>query len=225
MSDKPAPKSKLQKAAAKSLLSIVNELPIEAIEQITAFAEIVRNQSQSLKTTFTHFVKDEPNQKKVKSDFPWPEKKFSESGEKDALGFIKKHWTPLLKQGLVCLKDIEQHDPQVFAAISWPAKNIYSTLRLEGEITDIKNFLERHWKNHIDAGLVNMQLLRKHDLQAAKAIYNYQRLMPLPTDLHIPTLKELNDVALVARMKLGLGWGNQRLTEARRRRVLTKPNT
>ena len=85
--------------------------------------------------------------------------------------------------------------PATAAAIEWPAEIYSQAHKKRGE--NIVQFLERVWQPLINDGLVDRRTLRSKDPSAEHAVVNYMRGgRALPTHVHIPKLKELNDQEL-----------------------------
>jgi tetratricopeptide (TPR) repeat protein len=84
-------------------------------------------------------------------------------------------------------------------ALAWPTETYAQAHRTRGE--DIVAFLSRVWLPLIEAGLVDMRVLRARDPSAAKGVDNFkQKIDPatgtrrdLPAHLHLPTKREVND--------------------------------
>jgi tetratricopeptide (TPR) repeat protein len=83
--------------------------------------------------------------------------------------------------------------------LDWPTETYAQAHKTRGE--DIVAFLSRVWQPLIEAGAVDMRVLRARDPSAAKAVDNYtQKIDPaigqrrrLPAHLHLPTKREVND--------------------------------
>jgi hypothetical protein len=83
--------------------------------------------------------------------------------------------------------------------LAWPTETYAQAHRTRGE--DIVAFLSRVWLPLIEAGAVDMRVLRARDPSAAKGVDNYtQKIDPatgarrrLPAHLHLPTKREVND--------------------------------
>ncbi len=81
----------------------------------------------------------------------------------------------------------------------------------------IVSFLRRVWGPEIEAGLLTRPYLRKHDPSTNEAIGNWLRQKPLPPDIKLPILKELNDTKLGNKQSLREG---MRLASAHARRSI-----
>jgi tetratricopeptide (TPR) repeat protein len=85
------------------------------------------------------------------------------------------------------------------AGLDWPTETYAQAHRIRGE--DIVAFLSRVWLPFIEAGAVDMRVLRARDPSAAKGVDNFtQKIDPatgerrrLPAHLHLPTIREVND--------------------------------
>jgi tetratricopeptide (TPR) repeat protein len=85
------------------------------------------------------------------------------------------------------------------AGLQWPGETYAQARKAGGE--DIVAFLSRVWLPLIEAGVVDLRTLRMKDPSAAKAIDNFTRKIDpvtgqrrrLPPQLHIPTMREIND--------------------------------
>jgi tetratricopeptide (TPR) repeat protein len=83
--------------------------------------------------------------------------------------------------------------------LDWPTETYAQAHRTRGE--DIVAFLSRVWLPLIEAGAVDMRVLRAKDPSAAKGVDNFtQKIDPtigqrrrLPAHLHLPTKREVND--------------------------------
>lgn len=152
----------------------------------------------------------------------------------------KKHSIPLKDRELVTQAIISVFEAartgQPFAApvprkmldpdkTEWP-KEKYSDARKEKR-EDIEAFLRRVWKPLIDQGATRSDL-RRLDYSADMAIANFTRVRPdgtrrsLPSDLHLPTKKELNDELLSAFAGTDSILEGRRLSSALYRRSLSR---
>jgi tetratricopeptide (TPR) repeat protein len=85
------------------------------------------------------------------------------------------------------------------AGLAWPTETYAQARKMRRET--IVAFLTRVWLPFIEAGVVDLRLLRQRDPSAAKGIDNFRRTIDpatgqrrrLPPHLRIPTKKELND--------------------------------
>jgi tetratricopeptide (TPR) repeat protein len=92
-----------------------------------------------------------------------------------------------------------QRRPAPPDGLDWPTETYAQAHRTRGE--DIVAFLSRVWLPLIEAGVVDMRVLRARDPSAAKGVDNFtQKIDPangerrlLPTHLHLPTKREVND--------------------------------
>jgi tetratricopeptide (TPR) repeat protein len=83
--------------------------------------------------------------------------------------------------------------------LAWPTETYAQAHRTRGE--DIVAYLSRVWLPLIEAGAVDMRVLRARDPSAAKGVDNFtQKIDPatgerrrLPAHLHMPTKREVND--------------------------------
>jgi hypothetical protein len=110
------------------------------------------------------------------------------------------------------------------ANIQWPQEK-YAQAKESGE--DIVGFLQRVWKDAISAGATRKDL-RFHDSSAEIAVSHYlrpTRKFPmgrqLPTEVALPTLKEVNDRKLASGVVSVAEFS--RLAQAARRRVVKAP--
>jgi tetratricopeptide (TPR) repeat protein len=92
-----------------------------------------------------------------------------------------------------------QRRPAPPDGLDWPTETYAQAHRTRGE--DIVAFLSRVWLPLIEAGAVDMRVLRARDPSAAKGVDNFtQKIDPangkrrrLPAHLHLPTKREAND--------------------------------
>jgi tetratricopeptide (TPR) repeat protein len=92
-----------------------------------------------------------------------------------------------------------QRRPAPPDGLDWPTETYAQAHRTRGE--DIVAFLSRVWLPLIEAGAVDMRVLRARDPSAAKGVDNFtQKIDPatgkrrrLPEHLHLPTKREVND--------------------------------
>jgi tetratricopeptide (TPR) repeat protein len=92
-----------------------------------------------------------------------------------------------------------QRRPAPADGLDWPTETYAQAHRTRGE--DIVAFLSRVWLPLIEAGAVDMRVLRARDPSAAKGVDNFtQKIDPangerrrLPAHLHLPTKREVND--------------------------------
>jgi tetratricopeptide (TPR) repeat protein len=92
-----------------------------------------------------------------------------------------------------------QRRPMPPDGLDWPTETYAQARRTRGE--DIVAFLSRVWLPLIEAGAVDMRVLRARDPSAAKGVDNFTQKIDLatgerrrlPAHLHLPTIREVND--------------------------------